>query len=284
MHRAHIYNGIYYPKDIESINSTINSFYNKLYLSKDYENLDFILKSIKNRKILCAIVPHGSYHYSGYVASFVYYLIKKINCNNFIVISSDHKGTSPGISIINEGYWTTPLGKIQINEKMANDLRQTAPDIITFDPYSFKIDHTIELQLPFLQSAKGNNIKFLPILQKKQDVVTSTKLAEQIYSILPSNESVTFLVTSNFSHYLTYEESYMTDLDIITKIRSMDIDLYHKTISKSSNICGYGCIATFIALTRFFHHTKIELLKYQNSGDIDENKSSVVGYGSILAI
>ena len=283
--REHHYNGIFYPKTKSEIISTINDYFHQIDKSpKDKKIIDIVAKYIKLKKILTFIVPHGSYCFSGYISAFVYYLISLIECNNFIILAPDHYGTSPGISIMDKGIWSTPLGDISINEELGlNLLDDCFNGFINVDPFSLTIDHAIETQLPFLQYIKKNDFKFIPILQRTQDKCASIKLAEILSMVVPKKENVTFIVTSNFSHYLCYEECYKKDNSLISDILSLNIDSFYKTFEDNvMTVCGYGCIASSMEFSKKMKNSNVALLKYLTSGDIDGNKSSVVGYSSLL--
>ena len=285
--REYHFNGIFYPESFREIVSTIKQFFRKIEISsKDKDILDTIADRIKYKKILTFIVPHGSYYYSGNVSSFVYYLIGLKDCNNFIILSPDHNGTSPGVSIMDRGQWSTPLGNVAINERLGLELLNNDSDnIIDVDQFSLTIDHAIETQLPFLQYVNKKDFKFVPILQRKQGKSDSIKLAELLYSSIPKEESVILIATSNLSHYLCYDECYNKDNKLLSDVLSFNIDSLYKTLEENLlNVCGFGCIATALQFSQLGKNLDIILLKYSTSGDMDGNKSSVVGYSSLLML
>jgi AmmeMemoRadiSam system protein B len=287
--REHHFNGVFYPKYCHEIISMIKQFFNRLQITfKEKDRLDRIVRCIKDKQFLTFIVPHGSYHYSGYISSFVYYLISFIECNSFIILSPDHNGTSPGISTMAKGYWNTPLGRISINEDLSFGLLNNiynSSDFINIDPFSLAIDHAIETQLPFLQYVKRNDFKFIPILQRKQDKLSSIRLAEILYTAINKEEKVTLIVTSNLSHYLSYDECYKKDNNLISDVLSLNIDSFYKTFEENfMSVCGFGCIASAMEYSKKTRNLDTVLLKYLTSGDIDGNKSSVVGYSSLLML
>lgn len=287
MSREHNFSGVFYPKDYGKLNAAIQNYFTLLNSSsEDSKFLRMVNEYIQDKKVLSFIVPHGSYDYSGYVSAFTYYLIDKIECQNFIILSSDHRGTSPGISVLEHGFWNTPLGPAQINEMMANNLiKKSSAGFVQIDSYSFEIDYTIETQLPFIQVLKKNNFRFLPILQRKQDKKTCIKLAKLLASILPQDEKVVLISTSNFTHYLGYEECYAVDKKLISEISKMDVESFYNTLKNYFQyICGYGCVATAMEFSKLLGNFDVILLKHLTSGDIDGNKSSVVGYSSILML
>ncbi len=285
--RQHNFNGIFYPSCSQEIVFTIEKLFHQIDASsKDRKVLLIAKEFVKTKKILTFIVPHGSYCYSGYVSSMVYYLIGLMECNKFIILSPDHNGTSPGISIMDKGYWSTPLGKIPIDEELGLKLKNNGFDgFINIDPFSLSIDHAIETQLPFLQYVKRDGFEFMPILQRTQDKDASIRLADILSSVVPKDENVILIVTSNFSHYLCYDECYKKDNKLLFDILSMNVDSFYKTMEENSmTLCGFGCIASAINFSKRINNTDASLLKYLTSGDVDGNKSSVVGYSSLLLL
>jgi AmmeMemoRadiSam system protein B len=220
------------------------------------------------------------------VSAFSYYLVDKIECQNFIILSSDHRGTSPGISVLEQGTWNTPLGTAQINETMAHNLiKKSKRGFVEIDSYSFEIDYTIEAQLPFIQVLKKDNFKFLPILQRKQDKKTCIQLANVLANIVPKDEKTILISSTNFTHYLGYEECYAIDKKLITEISKMNMESFYDSLENYFQyVCGYGCVATAIEFSRIFGNLDVILLKHLTSGDIDGKKASVVGYSSILIL
>lgn len=287
MTREHNFSGVFYPKDYEKLNSSIQGFFSQLNsASEDGKFLQIVNEYIQNKNILSFIVPHGSYEYSGYVSAFTYYLIDKIDCQNYIILTSDHRGTSPGISVLDHGTWNTPLGPAQINTEMANNLiKKSNAGFVEVDSFSFEIDYTIESQLPFIQVLKKDDFQFLPILQRKQDKQTCMQLANLLASIIPKDEKVVLLATTNLTHYLGYEECYTIDKKLISEISKMDLESFYSSLKNYFQyICGYGCVATAIEFSKLLGNIDVILLKHMTSGDIDGKKSSVVGYSSILML
>ena len=118
-----------------------------------------------------------------------------------------------------------------------------------------------------------------------QGKYASIKLAEILSSIVPKDENVVLIITSNFSHYLCYDECYRKDKKLLSDILSMNIESFYKTLEENSmTLCGYGCIASAMEFSKRMKNTDASLLKYLTSGDIDGNKSSVVGYSSLILL
>ncbi|HSA75160.1 MAG TPA: AmmeMemoRadiSam system protein B [Candidatus Nitrosocosmicus sp.] len=287
MIREHSFSDIYYPKDYDILIRNIENLFNIIYSSDaDRQFLSMVKGYAQKKKILSFIVPHGSYKYSGITSAIAYALIKNIDCSNFIILSSDHRGTSSGISVTEDEYWSTPLGKVKVNNSMRSDLlRKSTKDSVKLDSFTFKIDHTIETQLPFIQFLHKGNLSFLPIIQKRQDKETSVSLGKLLSSILPPDENVILICTSNLTHYLNYDECCRIDNQVLSKAISMNIDLFYQSVERYSHIiCGYGCIASTMEFSRMVGNSDAIVLKHLTSGDSDGNKSSVVGYASVVMV
>ena len=287
MIREHRYGGIFYPKEYDSLIRQIEKLFNIVYSSAEYSQfLRMVEGYIRKKKILSFIVPHGSYKYSGNASAYAYTLIKDIDCSNFIILSSDHRGTSPCISVTDDEYWSTPLGNVKINNSMTNELiRKSTKGFVSLDSFSFEIDHIIETQIPFIQSLRKKNLKFLPIIQKNQDKATSMRLGRLLSSIIPSDEKVILISTSNLTHYLSHDECCKVDNQVLTEAVRMNIDSFYQKVEKYVHIiCGYGCIASTIEFSKMVGNSDAIILKHMTSGDSDGNKSSVVGYASMVMV
>ena len=287
MIRQHSFSDIFYPKDYDILIKDIENLFDIIYSSAaDRQFLSMVNGYAQKKKILSFIVPHGSYKYSGITSAIAYALIKNIDCRNFIILSSDHRGTSPGVSVTEDEYWSTPLGKVKINNSMRSDLlKKSTKDSVKLDSFTFKIDHTIETQLPFIQFLQKENLSFLPIIQKRQDKEASVTLGKLLSSILPPDENVILISTSNLTHYLNYDECCRIDNQILSNAVSMDIDLFYQTVERYLHIvCGYGCIASTMEFSRMVGNSDAIVLKHRTSGDSDGNKSSVVGYASVVMV
>ncbi|MDQ2685235.1 MAG: AmmeMemoRadiSam system protein B [Thermoproteota archaeon] len=288
MIREHNFSGIYYPKDYDSLIEEVERLFDSVYSTVENRQLLRIVKGyIQKKKILSFLVPHGSYRYSGLTSAFAYSLIKALECNNFIILSSDHRGTSPGVSVTNNEYWETPLGKVEVNNSMSSDLikKCRSKGFVQLDSFSFEIDHTIETQLPFIQSLQKDNLRFLPIIQKNQDKKTSMQLGKLLSSVVPTDEKVILICTSNLTHYLQYNECCKIDNQILSEALRMNIHSFYRLVQNYSHIvCGYGCIASTMEFSKLVGNSDAILLKHMTSGDIDGNKSSVVGYASAVMV
>jgi AmmeMemoRadiSam system protein B len=244
-------------------------------------------KSIKKQRVLTAIVPHAGYAYSGPVAAWVY---SKLDSANFIIIGPNHSGMGSRFAIMKSGIWKTPLGEVAIHEDVAEKLIKECK-ILEQDVLAHQYEHSVEVQLPFLQFRFGNTFKFVPIciLNEFADdtLLESCKIiGKGIANVVKKErEKWCVIASSDFSHYVPQEIAEKIDLSLIKSIIKLDEkEFFEKINEKNASVCGFGPIAVAISFAKEMKIKKMKLLKYATSGDVTEDFSSVVGYASIINV
>jgi AmmeMemoRadiSam system protein B len=227
--------------------------------------------------ILGAVVPHAGYMYSGAVAAEVYARLPRRE--TYIILGPNHHGLGAPISLSRDS-WKTPLGLVESDQEMAQALMGT---IIDQEELAHLHEHSIEVQLPFLQDRFGNNFKILAIAMGLQDEETSVEVGDALgKAALKLNRNCTIIASSDFSHYQPQETARKVDASLIEAILRMDIpELYSRVYSYDATACGYGPIAASIAAAKVLGATSGKLLRYATSGDITGDYSQIVGYGAI---
>lgn len=227
------------------------------------------------------MVPHAGYEYSGPVAAHSYYCASSLPDPELIVIvAPNHYGIGSGISSCSGGEWETPLGRMRVDGKAATAMADAA-SIIDFDSASHRIEHSLEVQLPFLQKIYGSSVPFVPLSLSFQDAETTRAVALGIYAILKGRKSL-LIASSDFTHYEPADQAKRKDMALIREIESMDIDSFYSTLERLQvTACGFGAIAAVIQASKLLGFKHGELLKYANSGDSTGDYSQVVGYGSL---
>ncbi len=242
-------------------------------------------KKIKEEKFTGAIVPHAGYTYSGPVASWVYSRIPQCN---YIILGPNHRGFGSKFGVMREGVWKTPLGSVKINEKVAKKIIESNP-LLEYDVLSHESEHSIEVQLPFLQYRFGNDFNFVPISVMNEfpsfDFLDECKIVGNAIANVIKKEKDEWIViaSSDFSHYIPYDFAYSTDNYVIGSIIKLDEkDFFARIQEKNASVCGFGPIAITIMASKKLGAKKGKLLSYKTSGDITSDKGAVVGYSSII--
>jgi AmmeMemoRadiSam system protein B len=234
------------------------------------------------RKIVGIISPHAGYAYSGPVAANGYSMLAADGMPDvFVILGPNHTGYGSGVSIVTEGGWETPLGVAAIDAAFARQI-QKAASIIDIDEEAHAFEHSIEVQLPFIQFLFKDAVKFVPICMMMQDLRTSREIAKVIVE-QSEGRDVVIIASSDFTHYEPHDAAVRKDEMAIEAITRLDDGALNE-LGESSKVtmCGYGPITTLIAAAKLIGGVRAELLTHKTSGDITGDKSAVVGYSSLV--
>jgi len=245
-----------------------------------------------SRKIVGIVSPHAGYGYSGPVAANGYSRVAQDGLPEvFIVLGPNHYGHGSGVSIQTEGAWETPLGLTPIDTPLAKNI-QKASEIIDIDESAHSAEHSIEVQVPFIQFISTGTAKFIPICSWMQDLKTSREIANSIVQQAKGRDFV-IVASSDFTHhergYGDKNEAEMLasinkrDQSAIEAITNLD-DAALNELGETQKVtmCGYGPITTLIATAKLLGSTKAEFLAHKTSYDITGDSGYVVGYSSIV--
>lgn len=226
------------------------------------------------REIKGAVVPHAGYMFSGPVAAHVAAALAKDGFpETFIIIGPKHTGFGSSVAITREEF-STPLGNVKIDMELAQKLHT---GVIDDDITAHRGEHSIEVQLPFLQYLKPD-LSFVPICIGHQTYKMAREVGEIISKAI-EGQDVVVLASTDFSHYVPREMAEKKDMKAIEAIINLDAKSLYKTVEKYNiSMCGYGPV---MAMLEGVKGSKASLLKYSTSGDVMEMRD-VVGYGAVV--
>jgi len=232
-------------------------------------------------RIVALVSPHAGYMYSGPVAASGYDTLASDGTPDlFIILGPNHSGLGSGVSIMAEGRWQTPLGESVIDSDIANLICQHS-SMIDVDDDAHAFEHSIEVQLPFLQYVYRREIRFVPICMMMQDLRTSVEVGEAIAKAIEGRDAVT-IASSDMTHYEPQKSAEKKDSTVIESILKLDEkELQDVVESRNISMCGYGPVSSAIRCAKILGATKANLLNYKTSGDITGDYDAVVGYASV---
>ncbi|MGQ9468273.1 MAG: AmmeMemoRadiSam system protein B [Nitrososphaerales archaeon] len=269
--------GIFYPLDPDELRAGIEeSFLHKIGPRRKPPSNEAIGEKV------ALVSPHAGYMYSGPVAAHGYYACSYLKSIELVVIAGpNHHGIGSGVATVREGAWETPLGRVEVDDDSAKRLVESS-GIVDFDDSAHRREHSIEVQIPFLQYIYGTKFKILPISMMLQDMSTAVDVGKAIADCVKDKKFL-LIASSDFTHYEAQEVASRKDSEAIKAILQMDISRLYDVIEELNvTMCGYGPVATIITAAKELKITKGRLLQYATSGDITGDYSSVVGYASIL--
>jgi len=240
----------------------------------------FIDKKAVKEEVIGLVSPHAGYVYSGPVAGAV---ISKIKFKDtFIIIGPNHAGYGKPFSIMTEGTWETSLGEVEIDSELGMQILATS-SYLTEDSAAHLYEHSIEVQLPFLQYFKPD-IKIVPIMLSHGTAAIYKEIGKEIAKAIKDlNKDVIIIASSDMTHYEPHESAKRKDSKAIEAILDLNEDELLKRIDELNiSMCGYAPTVSLISAAKELGAEKAELVRYQTSGDTSGDYSSVVGYAGII--
>ena len=241
--------------------------------------------------VAALIVPHAGYYFSGNVAASAYARLNpEKKYKRIFLLGPSHHEWLDGASVNGEvDYYATPLGDVKVDRETARQLIKT-DSVFSCQPKAHDREHCLEVQLPFLQRHLGEVPPIVPIIISTNDYSKLKRMAEVLKPWF--TEDNLFVISSDFSHYPSYEDAYEVDTKTGEAVASGDVEQFIATIEAnarsgkrnlSTSACGEFPIITLMLMLNGQYQVKH--IMYQNSGDIgDHDHSRVVGYHSFAFI
>lgn len=270
--------GKFYPAEKEQLTQEVNSCFREAAP---------LQAELGNPQAL--ISPHAGYVFSGKVAASAFNQIPEgFRPNRVFVLASSHQMHFGGASVYCAGDYETPLGTIPVDRQLAQILA-TSGNLFSDRTDAHQFEHSLEVQLPFLQKKLGGDFKLVPIILGVQRAEECRQIAEALRPwFVPEN---LFVVSSDFSHYPSYHEAVKTDRTTTEAILSNSPENLLKTLEKNrqakvpglvTSLCGWTSVLTLLYLTEGKKY-RFRWVGYQNSGDqpLYGEHNRVVGYSAI---
>ena len=225
------------------------------------------------------VVPHAGYVYSGGVAASVYASIE--GAPTFVIMGPNHHGMGSTVAVSTQ-QWATPLGNVEVDEDFVDLLSDKGGGIIDRDEIAHCSEHSIEVQLPFLQYF-FRDFRIVPISLGMQDYDSVKEIAAELIRALTKHDRpVVIVASSDLTHYEDVSVARKKDATLIGDIEKMDVPgLYDDLYGLNATACGYGPIAAMLMACGARGAKSGKLVKYATSGDVTGD-SQVVGYAGIV--
>ncbi len=234
----------------------------------------------EKEEVIGLVSPHAGYEYSGPVVGA---LVSRIKFKDtFIIMGPNHTGRGKAFSIMTEGVWQTPLGDVEIDSELAKRILGFSR-YLKEDQAAHLDEHSIEVQLPFLQYFKPD-VKFVPIVFSFGTGDIYQEIGREIArAVKELKREVVIMASSDMTHYESQESAQWKDAQAIEAIVELNEEkLLQRVQTLNITMCGYAPAVSLISAAKELGATRAELVKYQTSGDTTGDYSSVVGYAGIV--
>ncbi len=258
-------------------------------LRRDLKHMFEKARPCTTKDVIAIVVPHAGYVFSGTTAASAYNQIdKNKKYKNIFVITSSHNVAFDGASVYFFGNYETPLGVVKVNTELGKKL-DDENTCITYRYDAHAREHSLEVQLPFIQYHLGNDIQIVPIIIGTQSNGTLDKIANALFPYF--NSENLFVISSDFSHYPKYADAHRIDSLTTAAILKNSSKLLYEQLAANekegvknlaTSLCGWSSVMTLLKMTEKYKEITPRIIEMTNSGDSEYGeKDRVVGYAAI---
>ena len=228
-------------------------------------------------RLLALVSPHAGLHYSGPVAAWGYSLLRGLEPLSVVLVGPSHRAAFEGLALQASGAWETPLGCAPIDEELAQAL-VVADAAIFDDPGLHRDEHSLEMQMPFLQRVMPG-LRIVPVLMGTQAPEEVEALAVALARALQGREAL-LVASSDLSHYQPATVASRLDAEVIDAVSRFDAEaLMQRLLARDNVACGGGPVVAVMKAAKALGANRAAVLHYGDSGDVGEHdKTHVVGY------
>lgn len=233
------------------------------------------------RQLQGLVVPHAGYMFSGPTAAHAYGRLAQDGRPETVILigPNHHEPRSSGVSIMSEGVWRTPLGEVMVDTELATVLREST-NVIEENFLGVQYEHSLEVQLPFLQFLYGDGFRLVPLTMLHQTAEVSAAVGQAL-ARGAAGRNVLLLATTDLSHHEPLEVAAHMDRVCMDRMAALDPEgLLQAVREQHISICGAGPVAAVLMAARQLGASRCEILHYSTSGDILRDGQPGVGYAS----
>jgi AmmeMemoRadiSam system protein B len=268
--------GAFYPADPDQLRLLVSSL------------LERAEPPALSGRIFGLICPHAGYIYSGQVAAFAYKALARSPGQRFVILGPSHRAPLAGVFVLVADAYRTPLGEVKLDRARAERLAGMREWIVSDHRY-YRGEHSLEVQLPFLQVVAGNDLEATIVMLGELSRERCADLARLLRQVFPEPDTV-FIASTDMSHgnYPPYQGSDQVrpvDFHTLELIKALDLPALDRGVrDHTTPLCGGMAVLTLLELFQLESGGTVEVLKYSDSGDATGDHSQVVGYASVALL
>lgn len=255
------------------------SFYpgNERLLKREME--DLIVETESKKKVIGIVSPHAGYIYSGGCAGKGFGRIEVPD--TVIILGVNHQGYGHPYAVDGHDAWNSPLGDIEIDKDLGEQL-VSASEIFSSDTLAGSREHSLEVQVPFIQHLNPN-AKILPIIISSVDINALMQCGKEIARLIKDRDDVLIVASSDMSHYVDADTAKKKDFMAIDHILQLDPESMFNVVARERiSMCGVSPVSMMLSAALDLGAEKAELIDYTNSGTVSGDYNQVVAYLSLM--
>ncbi len=244
-------------------------------------------------RLIALVSPHAGYNFSGPIAAYGYKLVEGRSYDDVVVIGPSHHTPFHGAALTESDLWRTPLGDVPIDQAINDALLKAAPKVFTRDDSVQALEHSAEVQVPFLQVAL-KSFKLVPICLQDFSPANCKAIGHVLAGVLKGRHAL-IIASTDMAHYPATALCSEVDQKTLTSVVKMDLDAMYNWEREGCEkyadrevhctLCGLGPVVAAMVAARDLGADRASLLKYANSGQLDKRTADQsVGYGSVAIV
>jgi len=242
------------------------------------------LPDIKGQ-VMAVIAPHAGHRYSGRTAGHAFASILGQDRDLVAVVSPMHAAYPANLLTSAHRAYGTPLGPVQIDQAALGQLDEILTrDGMQLTPVTNDKEHSLEIELPFLQRALRSEFKILPVMVRSQSPLVARRLGHALAQVMQGRDGL-MVASTDLSHFYPEELAQRLDEEMLRRIRSFSPDdLFSAERNGLGFACGVAAVAAVLWASREMGANVVEILHHSTSGEETGDYASVVGYGAAAVL
>ena len=237
-------------------------------------------------EVIAIIAPHAGHKYSGPVAGYAFAPLRVRSFDLVAVLSPMHQPTYESLLTTAHQAYATPLGQVPVDQDAVADLDARLQSLLGkgLAPVAYDQEHSLEIELPFLQRTLPGGFKLLPVMVRSQSAKVSEALGVSLAETLRGRNALV-VASTDLSHFYTQKEALAFDTEMLRRIESFSPqDVFCAEKEEQGFACGLGALTAVLWAAKALGADTVKVLRHATSGDITGDYSSVVGYGAAVIL
>jgi AmmeMemoRadiSam system protein B len=236
--------------------------------------------------VIAVIAPHAGHIYSGPVAGYAFAAVRGQTPNLVAILSPMHQPYFESLLTTAHSAYETPLGPVPVDAEVVTALDSRLKESLGYGltPVAYDREHSLEIELPFLQCALDGDFKLLPIMVRAQSAKVLQQLGSALAEILRGKNAL-LVASTDLSHFYTQKEAVSFDTEMLRRIESFSPeDVFYAEEENKGYACGLGALTAVLWAAKDLGGNMVRVLRHATSGDVTGDYSSVVGYGAAVVM
>jgi len=264
--------GRWYPGDARELISSVDAYIDAAQLPEIYG------------EVIAVMAPHAGHVYSGPVAGYAFSAVRGTQPELVAVVSPMHQPYSQPLLTSAHQAYQTPLGSIAIDQAAVADLNKELEQELGFGltPVRNDMEHSLEIELPFLQRALAKEFRLLPVMVRDQSARVGQALGKSLADVL-ADKAALLVASTDLSHFYDQDQARILDSEMLRQVEAFDpLGVLEAEEQGKGFACGRNALAAVLWAAKDLGANMVQVLKHATSGDITGDYSEVVGYGAAV--